>query len=79
MMIDEMLQSSIIRPNISPFSRLVTLVRKKDGKRRFCVDYRALNKITIPNKFSIPISDELLDKLGEAQVFTKLDLKLGCH
>lgn len=79
MMIDEMLQSSIIRPNISPFSRLVTLVRKKDGKRRFCVDYRALNKITIPNKFSIPISDELPNKLGEAQVFTKLDLKLGCH
>ncbi len=77
--IEELLAHGLIRPSVSPYGAPVLFVKKKDGSRRMCIDYRALNAQTIKNVYALPRCDELFDRLQGASVFTKLDLRSGYH
>jgi transposase InsO family protein len=68
-----------IRPSSSEYGAPVIFARKADGSLRFCVDYRALNEITVKDRYPLPRIDELLDQLNGAKFFTKLDLAQGYH
>ena len=75
--IDDMLQANIIRPSNSPWTSPIVVVDKKDGSKRFCVDYRELNKRTTLSSLPLLKIDDLLASLGKAKYFTCLDLKSG--
>jgi hypothetical protein len=75
----DLLEKGFIEPSSSPYGAPVLFVKKKDGTLRMVIDYRALNKITIKNKYPLPRIDDLLDRLGGAKYFTSLDLTSGYH
>ena len=70
--IESMLEHGFIRPSDSPYGALVLFVPKKDGSLRFCIDYRWLNKKTVKNKYPLPLSEELIDRLGAQRCSVKL-------
>ena len=75
----DLLAQGFIRPSNSPYGAPILFVTKKDGRWRMCIDSRALNKQTIKNVFPLPCIDLLLEHLGQARVFSKLDLASGYH
>jgi hypothetical protein len=77
--IKELLEMGHIRPSSNPFASSVVLVKKSDGIMKMCIDYWALNKKTIKNRYPIPRIDELLDDLHGAVYFSKIDLRSSYH
>src|SRR5271154_2135159 len=75
--ISDMLDQGLIQPSTSSWSFSVVVVKKKNGKLRFCVNYKPLNDITKKDNYPLPHIDEILDSLHQAQWFTTLDLALG--
>jgi transposase InsO family protein len=75
--IDKMLAMGIIQPSNSPWASPVTLVPKKDGTTRFCVDYRALNAVTVKDRYPLPIIQDIFDELRGASMFTTMDMRSG--
>ena len=73
--IQELLQKGHIRTSSSPCGSQIVLVQKKDGTWRLCIDYRALNKIIVRNRYPIPRIDDLLDQLKGVKYFSNIDLK----
>ena len=69
------LAQGFIQPSKSPCGSPVLFVKKKDGSLRLCIDYRALNAITVKDRYPLPLIDTLLDRLKSAKVFTALDLR----
>ena len=77
--IDEMLEKGLIRESNSAAASPVLFVPKKGGELRLCVDYRRLNLMSIKNRYPLPSTDMLLDQLGRAVRFTKIDLRWAYH
>ena len=73
----ELLDAGYVQPSKAPYGAPVLFQKKHDGSLRMCVDYRALNKVTVKNKYPVPLIQDLFDRLSKAVYFTKLDLRSG--
>jgi hypothetical protein len=73
--IDDNLAKGFIRPSSSPSGAPIFFVPKKNGELRPCTDYRGLNSLTIKNRVPLPLVNDLLDRLGSARYFSKVDIR----
>ena len=77
--LEKLLASQVIKPSTSPWASPVVPVPKKDGSIRVCIDYRRLNSITQADPFYMITLDEILDRVGNSQCLSKLDLSKGYY
>ncbi|GJX38275.1 putative nucleotidyltransferase, ribonuclease H [Tanacetum coccineum] len=77
--LQELADRGFIRPSTSPWGAPILFVKKKDGSFRMCIDYRELNKLTVKNRYPLPMIDDLFDQLQGSSVYSKIDLRSGYH
>jgi hypothetical protein len=75
--VDKMLAEGVIEPSDSPWSSPIILAKKKDGKHRFCIDFRKVNEVTRKDAYPLPFINVILDKLRRARYISTIDLKSG--
>ena len=75
----ENLENQRIRPSKSPAGAPILFVLKKDGSLRLCVDYRGLNKVSVKNRYPLPLISEILDRLSGSWYFSKIDVQDAYH
>lgn len=78
-MVEELKSADVIEESASPFVSPVLLIRKKNHEMRMCMDYRAVNKATVKDKYPLPLIDDQLDRLQGQKFFTSLDLYNGYY
>ena len=69
-----LLALGLIQPSYSPWASGIVMVKKKTGELRFCCDFRPLNDVTVKDAFPLPRIDESLSRIGNAKIFTSIDL-----
>jgi hypothetical protein len=77
--LEKLLAKGYIKPSKSPYGAPIFFVHKKDGTLRMCVDYRALNKAMVKNRYPLPRIDDLFDRLSGTKVFNRIDLRSGYY
>ena len=77
--VKENLANGFIKPSKSLAAPSVMFVKRPDSKLRMVVDYRGLNRVTVKNRFPLPLIPKMLDRLHLAKVFTKIDLRNAYH
>lgn len=75
--INKLIERGCIEPSTSPYSFPITLVKKKSGEWRTCMDFRQLNKRSVPDAYPLPRIDTILNRLRHAKFISSLDLKDG--
>lgn len=72
--VEYLLEQGLAVPSNSHWASPCILVSKDDGQTRFCTDYRQVNAVTVPDAYSLPRVDDLIDEVGQAKYINKLDL-----
>ena len=76
---EELVSKGFVKPSTSPWGAPILFVKKNNGSLRLCIDYRELNKVIICNQYPLPRINDLFNQLQGARVFSKIDLRSGCH
>lgn len=77
--VDKLMSRGIVQPSDSPYASAIVLVKKKNGEIRMCVDYRAINRVTIRDNYPIPLIEDCLEYFSGKRYFSTLDLRDGFH
>jgi len=75
--VEQWIKEEIIEPCSSDYVSPIVVTKKKDGTSRICIDYRAINRAIVKDRYPLPLIEDILDRLQAARIFSSLDLKNG--